>query len=170
MLSADLLSDTTFRDQAVQAVDRFVDDNGAPLRRTQIYGLRQIAMNQPGKVKGFAFHQRQRAERQYENASKNGQLKLQKEIDFWKLVENLCASSAAHGGWSLEQEAEVQMPTELRLEDNRPKSELTHEERSLRKQTKKKRREWSTVWMNQHLPLFFQRFCAHYLYCSEQAS
>lgn len=67
----------------------------------------------------------------------------QDESAFWQLVSNLCGDNAARIDWSLRIEAEKRMPEHL---------------------TKNERRSWLEKWNEDHIPVFFQRFCTHYLY------
>lgn len=112
MLDIDILSDTTYRNKAVEIVTALVDRCGrCPLKRSQIHGLHQIADQQPLEVTKFADHQRERADRRHKNASESGKTYLQHEIDFWHLVVNLCDG---HGeNWSLMAEAENAIPDNL---------------------------------------------------------
>lgn len=165
MPSFDVLSDTVFRDQAAGAVDGFVQDYGCPVKRSQISGLRQIAVHQPGRIKEFANHQQSRAERRCQNASKSGQEKIQKEIGFWKLIADLCEGRPPRCNWSLQQQAEALVPAELQVEDLPPGTKLAKNEQAERAEIKKRMREWLEQWKVEHYHAFFHRFCAQYLYC-----
>ena len=111
MTKVDLLSDTVYRVQACEQVDALLGElEGFPVKRTQLYGLRQIARQQPLQVKNFAEHQRTRAER------KN----RQSEVQFWQLVERLCDS---RNGWSVRVEGDKHAPPELRNESRRRQRE-----------------------------------------------
>jgi hypothetical protein len=165
MPSIQVLSDTTFSTHATEAVDTLVDANGCPVKRSQISGLRQIAVNQPRSVKEFAEHQRRRAERRMENASRNAQEKIEKEIEFWKLIANLVDGKRPRCLWSLQQEAEGALPQDLKVESTPAGANLTREEQTRRAATKKLQHDWLVAWKDLHCPAFFQRFCAHYLYC-----
>ena len=146
MTTLDLLSDTVYRDQARQQLDDLLGElRTFPVKRTQLYGLRQIARQQPEQVKNFAKHQRERTKRQ-------------SEIEFWQLVEKLCDS--------IREEGLRHAPCELR-EENIPvkkPSGMTPAERSARKQLKKRQKEWGDTWAMTHIPAFFERFCTHALY------
>ena len=154
MTTLDLLSDTVYRDQARQQLDALLGElRTFPVKKTQLYGLRQIARQQPEQVKNFAEHQRERAER------KN----LQEEIGFWQLVEKLCDSAT---GWSVREEGLRHAPRELH-EENIPVKKhpgITHAERSARNQLKKRQRKWCDEWSKTHVPAFFERFCTHAVY------
>ena len=166
MNDVDLLSDTVYRDQATESVERFLDDcEMFPVQKTQLYGLRQIARQQPDKVKDFAKHQRERAERKRENASARGRPGLQAEIDFWKLVGDLCGTTSETSDWSVRQEGLAHAPTELREENIPAKTQgMTPAERSRRNAIRKRQRTWIDQWENEHIPAFFERFCTHALY------
>lgn len=115
MTIVDRLSDTVYRDQACKQLDALLrEPQEFPVRRTQIYGLRQIARQQPLKVKNFAEHQRERADR------KN----RQSEVSFWKLVERLCDSP---NGWSIRVEGTKHEPPELRGKTKRRQREWWNE-------------------------------------------
>ena len=67
----DLLSDTVYREQAVKRLDCLLGASEKfPVQKAQLYGLRQIARQEPTKVRTFANCQRERAKRKA-------------EIDFW---------------------------------------------------------------------------------------
>ena len=162
MTCVDLLSDTIYCEQAVQQLDQLLgDSNQFPVKRTQIYGLRQIAKQQPGEVQGFANHQRERVRRKQENASENAQPKLQPEIDFWTLVANLCSNPTSN--WSVEEEGRAHLPGDLQNIPARRQG-MTHEEQRHRNELNRRQREWLKQWTNKHIPAFFERFCTHALY------
>lgn len=111
MTIVDQLSDTVYRDQAHQQLDALLAEiQRFPVKRTQLYGLRQIARQQPLQVKNFAEHQRERAER------KN----RQSEVQFWQLVKRLCDS---RDGWSVRVEGTRHAPCGLREETKRRQRE-----------------------------------------------
>ena len=67
MFDIDIAADTELGQRAIDAVDRYVRENAVgpfreeknwPISRAQIVGLRQIAVNEPGKAGEFAEHQR----------------------------------------------------------------------------------------------------------------
>jgi hypothetical protein len=164
MTLLDLLSDTVYRDRAIrelhpleQNADKF------PVETSQIHGLRQIARQQPARVSEFARHQKERAERKYEIASETTKLKLEAEIAFWTLVINLCGASTSD--WSVLKEGRDRLPEELR-EENIPEKQsgMTPEERTRRNELKERQRDWLNQWINEHIPVFFQRFCTQCLY------
>ena len=163
MTTLDLLSDTVYRDQARDQLDKLLEDVDAfPVQRSQIYGLRQIARQQPLQVTEFAEHQRGRAERKKENAGANAQLRLESEIKLWSLVKRLCDSTT---GWSVHTEAKRHLPDKLSDENipaNRPG--MTSDERRARNQLRGQQRKWITAWETNHVPAFFERFCTHALY------
>ena len=161
MTLVDLLSDTVYREQAVKQLDQLLaGDERFPVKPAQIYGLRQIARQQPGKVKDFANRQRKRAQRRPDNASERVNPKLQAEIGFWTLVSALCSESP---DWSVHEEGKGRLPEELRNIPGRQEVR-TNEERSRRNQLLDQRKEWLTHWNNAHIPAFFERFCTHALY------
>lgn len=147
-----LLSDTTYPREAVKQLDRMLGDRNSPfpVKSAQIYGLRQIARQQPDKVKAFAAHQRERAARDNEK-------------DFWQLVGNLCSESTSP--WSVLKETRVHLPVELR-DENIParQSGMTLEERRRRNQLREQQRTWLARWTAEHIPAFFERFCTEALY------
>lgn len=162
MTCVDLLSDTTYCEQAVQQLDRLLGDlNQFPVKRAQIYGLRQIAHQEPREVQGFVNHQRERAERKQENASENVKPKFQPEIDFWTLVSNLCSNSTSN--WSVQEEGRAHLPEDLKNIPARRQG-MTHEEQRHRNELNRRQREWLDQWTNEHIPAFFERFCTHALY------
>lgn len=164
MTRVDLLSDTTYPQQAKEQLDKLLDNGDKfPVEATQIYGLRQIARQQPGEVKTFANHQRERTRRKEENASERSKPALQAEIEFWDLVADLCNDSTSN--WSVNKEGRSHLPEKLR-EENIPKKRpgMTHEEQRDRNERKRQQREWLAQWENEHIPAFFERFCTHSLY------
>ena len=134
MTTVDLLSDTVYRDQARAQLEKI---GQVPVKRAQIYGLRQIARQQPLKVKEFAQRQRERAERRNPNAS---EIRL-----WWSLVEQLCESTT-DTDWSVRKEVLKFAPEDFM------------------NQTKKRRREWLDEQEKTHRPALFERFCTHALY------
>lgn len=168
MTDLDLLSDTVFREQAVEQLDDLLGTSGKILvQKTQIYGLQQIACQEPSKVRKFAVRQRERDERKLEQASARSRPTLQAKIDFWILVEELYDSSSR---WSLRNEGLKHVPEELR-DENIPerKKGMTHEERTRRNQIKTRQREWLARWTEDHAPAFFERFCSDALYRLEKS-
>ena len=169
MRSADLLSDTVYREQACRQLDDLLQDRQRfPVEKSQLDGLRQIARQQPGRVKEFAGHQRERAERKLESVSRRSERQranLQAEIDFWLLVGRLCDSTS---DWSVHRAGLEHAPTELREENIPPKrAGMTPAERTHRNQLKRRRQEWIEQWTSEHIPAFFERFCTHALYRRE---
>lgn len=154
MTHIDLLSDTTYREQAVRQLHPLLDNaTQFPVESSQIYGLRQIARQQPDKVLKFAEHQRGRAEK----------LGKQNEVDFWALVAKLCKPSTAD--WSLDKEGHVYLPEDLRAE-NIPKKQpgMPGEERARINALENRQKEELQKWVNAHIPAFFQRFCTECMY------
>ena len=161
MTLVDRLSDTTYREQAVIQLDQLLANNDLfPMERAQIYGLRQIARQQPGKVGEFADHQRERAQRKHGNASDRAKLRLQAEIDFWDLVSALCGKST---DWSVRKEGKGHLPEELRNIPEKQKG-MTKEDQGRRNQLRSQQQEWLRQWDNEHVPAFFERFCTHALF------
>jgi hypothetical protein len=162
MKLVDQLSDTIYREQAIEQLEHLLTENDQfPVKTTQIYGLRQVARQQPGKVEEFANHQRDRAQRKRDNASEKAKAKFQAEINFWTRVSALCSDST---DWSVHEEGKGHLPEELR---NIPETwtGMTHEDRSHRNQLLKQRQKWLSQWGEEHIPAFFERFCTHALYC-----
>lgn len=157
MTILDWLSDTTYRDQAARKLHPLEQSANElqkfPVETSQIHGLREIARQQPASVSGFARHQKERAKK----------LEKQAEVDFWDLVENLCGNPSFD--WSVRKEGHVHLPEELR-EENIPekRSGMTPEEQTHRNTLKKRQSEWLNQWVNEHIPVFFQRFCTQCLY------
>lgn len=163
-MTLDLLSDTEYPVHACGSLDRFLGDcERLPVQRSQIYGLRQIARQEPSKVHDFASHQRERAGRKQETASERGRLSLQAEIDFWSLVNQLCTSTA--DSWSVRRTGLEYAPPDLQEENIPAKSECrTNADRTRRSQLRKRQKEWLDGWTEKHIPAFFERFCTHALY------
>ena len=166
MINVDLLSDTTYREQAVEQLDQLLGNSSKfPVKSTQIYGLRQIARQEPERIGDFATHQRQRAQSRYdaENDRRNPRdsnlQSLQAEIDFWTLVDNLCSSGTSN--WSLTEERDSHIPVDLQ---NRP--DLSRRER---RELNERKEKWFEQWKKEHFPAFFERFCTHCLYCIAMA-
>ena len=160
MTLVDLLSDTVYRQQAIRQLHQLLrNDNQFPVKPAQIHGLRQIARQDPERVKDFATHQRQRAERKCETASLNAQQRLEFEIEFWTLIANLCNGTTVD--WSMIQERDSRIPANLQ---NRP--EMSRRER---REIGERRKEWCERWDNEHIPAFFERFCTHCLFCIAKA-
>lgn len=160
----DLLSDTVYPVGACKSLDQFLDQCGKfPVKRAQIYGLRQIARQEPAKVPDFATHQCKRAERKQESASEKGKLRLQAEIDFWSLVNQMCGSTA--DSWSVRRTGLEHAPPDIREENIPAKNDcLTNADRTRRNQLRKRQKEWLDGWTAKHIPAFFERFCTHALY------
>ena len=155
MTSVNLLSDTTYREQAVKQLDQLLSSSSEfPVETTQIYGLRQIARQEPGRVLKFAEKQGERAEK----------LQKQCKVDFWALVAKLCEPSTSE--WSVYKEGYTYLPKGIRKEDIPPNQPgMTQEERTHRNSLRRQQREWLEQWANEHIPAFFERFCTHCLYC-----
>lgn len=178
-MRVDLLSDTTYRDEAVKQLDKLLQNSKKiPVKPTQIYGLRQVARQQPQEIARFAKRQCRRVERRYEDENERREPRgdvlqeLEAVMDFWALVTNLCSNSAS--GWSVVQEGHRYLPEELREENLPDKSKGATPQETLEKQTrynqfKNRQTEWLDRWKNEHIPAFFERFCTHCLYCIAQA-
>ena len=178
MIYVDLLSDTTYRKQAVEQLGhRLGNSSKFPVESTQIYGLRQIARQEPGEVKKFASHQGQRAQSRYDEENKKSSPKddvlqfLQAEIDFWTLVANLCSDSAPD--WSVHTEGSRYLPEELGDQNLRkipgPTPQETQKNQQHNNKLRRDKRKWYEQWANEHIPAFFERFCTHCLYCIAKA-
>lgn len=161
MNQVNLLSDTVYRDQAARKLDhKYQAWNGIPVARAQLYGLREIARNQPTEVPRYAKHQEKRAN------AKGARHRC--EADFWQLVQHLYERRT--GTWSLVGEGRGHLPIELRDENVPEKRKgMSPEERRLRNRLKAYQREWLHEWQREHVPAFFQRFCAHALYLVSRA-
>ncbi len=168
MTSLDLLSDTVYREKAISQLDDLLGECGKfPVQKTQLYGLQQIARQEPRKVRKFAVHQRDRAKRKLEQVSENRKLCLQDEIEFWTCVDRLCDLSSP---WSVPAEGSKHAPAELR-EENIPakKKGMTPAERTHRNKLNAQRKKWLDQWETNHIPAFFERFCTHALYRLEKS-
>jgi hypothetical protein len=166
VVNLDVLADTEFRDQAVRALDEFIQAHGCPVRRAQIQGLRQIAFNQPREVPDFADHQRKKAERRLEGLNPNSDraARLTDEIAFWDLIVHLSGSANTPAGrWSLYRLAEDQAPADCRV-GKRPHGSASPEEHRAYREARQKSDTWHKQRVAEDYPAFFQRFCAHYLY------
>ena len=163
-MTLDLLSDTEYPLRACRSLDQFLRNREKlPIKKTQIYGLRQIARQEPGRVHDFASHQRERVERKQGNASERDKERLQAEIEFWSLVNQLC--SATDDSWSVRRTGLEHAPPDLREENIPAKSECrTDADRTRRSQLRKRQKEWLDGWNEKHVPAFFERFCTHALY------
>lgn len=178
MTLVDLLSDTIYRQQAVKQLHQLLGRaNQFPVESTQIYGLRQIARQEPERIRDFATHQGQRAQSRYgaEDEKSNPRAEvLQKwetEINFWTLVANFCGDSPDR--WSVKKEGRSYLPQELRNDNLREVQGPTRQERERIRQhnnrLKREQREWLEKWDNEHIPAFFERFCTHCLFCIAKA-
>ena len=154
MTHIDLLSDTTYRQQAVRQLHPLLGNaTNFPVESSQIYGLRQIARQQPDRVSEFAEHQGERAEK----------LGKQNEVDFWALVAKLCKPSTAD--WSLYKEGHAYLPEDIRAE-NIPKKQkgMPEKERARINGLENRQKKELQKWVNAHIPAFFQRFCTECMY------
>ena len=156
MTTVDLLSDTVYREQACKFLDHMIrGSTKLHVKKAQLYGLRQIAGQQPWEVKDFAERQRSRAERR---ASAH----VHEEVAFWTLVSDVCDSTSK---WSVRKEGLKHAPECLREENIPARSDVrTNEERSRRNELKTRQRQWLAHWDKEHVPAFFDRFCTHALY------
>jgi len=174
MLEIDIAADTELGQRAIEAVGRYLKDNALgpfqkedewPIARTQITGLRQIAMNEPAKVAEFAKHQRAKAaERLEKTKQEERQHELKVEIAFWELIPALCDGKPPKFAWSLTQARDQALPAELQDEKQPPGAQLTKEQQAARKEKREGRERWQRQWERDHYAAFFQRFCIHYLY------
>ena len=167
MTTLDLLSDTVYCEQAVRQLDCLLGTcETFPVRKTQIYGLRQIARQEPGKVAEFAKHQSARAKRKQEQVSERAKLGLQAEIDFWDLVHRFCDSSSP---WSVLTEGWKHAPPDLQADIPPRYKGMSSDERTRRNQLKARQQAWLARWTKDHVPAFFERFCTYALYCLEMS-
>jgi hypothetical protein len=156
MAELDVLADTDFGDRAVAEADAFVKAYRHPVARTQIAGLWQIIANEPAQLVDFANHQRQRAEARDKPD----------EVAFWDLIKNLCAGTKPKHTWSLLQARNdaLALRADLAVPRQVPGARLGPEEREDLEKRKKAQKEWLAQWDKDHYPVFFRRFCAHYLH------
>ncbi|MDW8266678.1 MAG: hypothetical protein RMJ52_15250 [Gemmataceae bacterium] len=163
MLELDIRIDTDLRDRAVEAVKEFVKKHGTPVSRTQIAGLLQIAGNEPGLISRYAGNQKERAEKRLIGMKEgDNKTRLENEVDFWKLVVDLCVGKGSQHDWSLAQECEKQMPDHLK---NLVKPHATDKSgRETYNRLMAERNQYEKQWNRDHYPSFFRHFCAEYLY------
>ena len=100
MPDIDIVADTSLSQQAIQIVEKYVNDNLSgslrqekdwPIARAQIAGLRQIAFNEPSRVGEFAKHQRSKVEAKLATTqNEERKRELEAKITFWELVRGLC--------------------------------------------------------------------------------
>jgi hypothetical protein len=164
VVDLDVLADTVLREAAHAAIDAFAAEHGCPVKRVQIEGLRQIARNEPGAVKTFAENQRKKAEKRRELASGAKKDRYDGEIAFWDLVVRLCVgASSAPAAWSLARLAEELARPDQRI-GKKPHGGAPAAEHLAYQEAKKRAGAWQTERMAEDVPIFFQRFCAQYLY------
>jgi hypothetical protein len=163
MSELDVLADTDFRERAIAAVEKFIATYGCPVARSQIAGLRQIAAHEPRLLPDFAGKQKMRADKRYLDSNQKNE-HYAHESRFWELIVNLCNGTQPKHPWSLAQARDQALPGGLRVEKQAPGARLSKEEQAALKQRKDDRERWLRRWEQEHYPIFFQRFCAHYLY------
>jgi hypothetical protein len=166
VIDADVLADTVLRDEAAQALGEFAREHGCPVGRSQVEGLRQVAANQPGELRPFADHQREKAARRQQGVNPNSEkyARLGREVAFWDLVVRLCGStSTPPGRWSLQRLAEEMAPVDCRA-GQRPHGSAPPEEHRAYREARQRAEAWRKARLAADYPAFFQRFCAHYLY------
>jgi len=174
MLDVHIAADTELGERALEAAEQYVkkyaessyrSSDDWPIARSQISGLRQIVLREPEQLKGFANHQRQKAEaRLAATTNEKRQDELQAEIAFWVLIENLCDGKPPRIPWSLAQAREQAVPAELQEEKLPAGAQLTKDQQAVRKEKQERRKRWVQEWNREYFPAFFRRFCAHYLY------
>lgn len=162
MADFDILADTVLQDEAVRALEYFASQHSCVVRRSQISGLRQIAANEPDKLLGFADTQRERAQKRLERASNP---KREAEVAFWDLVKQLCGADTRGNseGWSLKQLAETLAPPDCRV-GKKPHGSAPAVEHAAHREAKGRAEEWKRRRTVEDTPVYFQHFCAHYLY------
>jgi hypothetical protein len=163
MTDTAVLVETTLRDTAIAAADEFVRGHGHAVKRAQIKGLRQIAENEPAKVRDFAGHQREKAQERAAKARGERQAEHAAAVDFWRLVGDLCTANGK-GDWSLLVERKGCVPEALRPEKQASGARLSKEEQDALKKKKDDLQAWERAWDARCYPPFFQAFCAHYLH------
>jgi hypothetical protein len=164
MLDLDIRIDTDLRDQAVNAVEGFVNAHGTPVSRTQIAGLLQIAGNEPDKISDFAGKQKERAEKRLDGMKEgDNRTRLENEVEFWKLVTSLSVGKGGNIPWSLAQECEKELPAHLK---NLAKPHPTDKSgREVYNRLTAEKGQRARQWNRDHYPAFFRHFCAQYCYC-----
>lgn len=144
MIDAAIQIDTDLGDQAIHHARKFVTENveehlpnekAWPVKRSQIYGLQQIVACEPLNLTDFAKSQRDKAEKRDPNGA---------ACKFWKLIDSLCSGSR-NPTWSLKKARDDAL-TDLDAFSKREQDRLRRN------------------WVRDFWPLFFQRFCAEYLY------
>jgi hypothetical protein len=163
MLEIDIRIDTDLRDRAINTVETFVKEHETPVSRTQIAGLLQIAGNEPELIAKFAGNQKERAEKRLKGMKEgDNRTKLEKEVEFWKLVTSLSVGVGGNIPWSLAQECEKALPANLKNLVKPHPTDKSGRETYNRLTVEKRRRE--RQWNRDCYPGFFRHFCAEYLY------
>jgi hypothetical protein len=174
MFDLDNAADGQLGHKAVEAVRFYLEQLGHgkcannnddfPVTRTQISGLLQIARNEPGKIAYFAEKQRAKVEARLQSRNRPDQL-LVAQRDFWNLVYQVCTGRITfpNFNWSLPAERDKAMPGEL-LGTEQHTGKTAPEQAGAKKRVQEERQRWQHQWDQQHYPIFFQRFCSHYVY------
>ena len=172
MLNLDVVIDTDLRERAISAVEKYIadyqpyrDPRDPVVSRSQVTGLMQIALNEPGKLGQFAGKQKQRAEDRAEGRGEGDQKKkLLDQAAFWELVRTLCEGLGARCLWSLLQAKKAAIPLALILEKLPPGTALSSEDRAKRERKKGELEAWEREWDHDYVPGFFRHFCADYMH------
>jgi hypothetical protein len=166
----DLLADNQLREEAIRTIEVFPQQHYLSIKRKQIAGLRQLAANEPQKMAQFALTHQTRAEKRLEkHPSPNAVSNLEAEIEFWKIVTQICKDQTLAGHWNLQATIEQRIGPRPKLA--RIAGNLTPEQQRQRaderKQVEVAQREWDAArreLFEQLCDVFFQHFCIHYLY------
>jgi hypothetical protein len=163
MIADAIYADTVLRDKAVVAVSDFARQHDLPVKRSQISGLRQIAGNEPGLLKDFLDHQRDRAQKRFQSSGQRNET-FESEIKFWEMVGLLCLGRPPRCEWSLELDAEYHITPDMRNEKLPPGAQVSAEQRAIRQRRDEHRKSFLESWRRRVYPIFFQHFCAEYLF------
>lgn len=168
MADIDVEIDTVLREKAIHVVDEFVRSHDTPVSRSQIAGLLQVASNEPSLLSRFAGSQKDRAKKRADGLREGDRKeeKMQAEVAYWALVQELSEGKGAKCPWSLLQarEAALQARPDLHLEKLPPGAKLSSEDRKRRDEKQAVLKTWERQWNREHYLGFFRHFCAHYLF------
>lgn len=154
-LNWDELADTRLQELAMRSAKHCVEVLNCLVERSQIAGLRQIAVHEPLRVADFAKHQKDK------NRSDS-------EKKFWGHVEAHCKYESPQTD-TLAALGEKYLPEDKGQPESPQGRRLTQADQQLQNQQKQSRRKWfETIWLPHAVPLFFDYFCIEYLYLKSQ--
>ena len=147
-------------------IDHFVRGHGCPVKRAQIAGLLQIVANEPGRLADFAASQRGRAEKRAASTTRfERKAEHENEVEFWKLIHELCSADAKKRPWSLKQARDaVPLPADCVPMTFPPGAKVTKEQDAERKDRRGASRRGRGSGTATTTAAFFRHFCADYLY------